>query len=100
MTDALEDGLVALSMLTQRGARIVTISSGLAIRVDYELDRAVVAVPLGELGDVSCRWRLTLLCDAHDGGPGKVLADVTDDWLVDAFEKAFAEVSGSPEWHV
>lgn len=84
------DAITVLATATHRPVRVVLHQGRRVVRVDFELGRYLLAK--NDAGatsdpDASGDWTVTVH-DERDPSAG-VLAEATDEWLVDAFDLVF-----------
>ncbi|AVP70207.1 hypothetical protein A5N78_09310 [Prescottella equi] len=94
--DHYADALTALAAATHRPANVVNTGAGYAIRVDFEYNRFLLATnhEVDGLSDDHAsveRWTVRFFQAVADGG-AEELVSVECEWLVDAFDRAIAEL--------
>ncbi|WP_419722046.1 hypothetical protein [Rhodococcus globerulus] len=89
-SETYNDALIALAAATQRPANVVNLAGDYAIRVDLEYSRYVLATNTAEgLSDETYpagSWLVRIFQSQIGGLPDELLADATDEWLIDAFD--------------
>ena len=95
------DARMALAAATHRPADIVNLGGTYAIRVEFELDRYLLATNAG--GDLSTEkdggdgwWTIRFF--GRIDGAHELLAAASGEWLVDAFDTVMAELRSSGRW--
>ncbi|PTR28749.1 hypothetical protein C8K36_103110 [Rhodococcus sp. OK519] len=89
--DPFADAMALLAAAAQRPVSAVRVGDSDVVRVDFEFGRYCLArndeAGLCADPDAIGSWTVTF----HDveGGPARVLAEATDEWLADAFDLAF-----------
>jgi hypothetical protein len=100
--DRYRDALTALAAATQRPANVVNTGAGYAIRVDFEFNRYLLASNatdgLSDAVEDRSEWRVSLYQGAADGTSDELLATAGHAWLVDAFDRAFADIRAEGKW--
>jgi hypothetical protein len=88
--------LIALAAATQRPANVVNLAGGYAIRVDLEYNRYVLATntPLGLSDEIygTGPWLVRIFQTQSSVLPDELLAEATDEWLVDAFDSVIGQL--------
>ncbi|GAB2636125.1 hypothetical protein ABI214_17435 [Prescottella soli] len=100
--DNYADALTVLATATHRPANVVNTGAGYAIRVDFEYNRYLLAtdhVVEGLSGDTTAgsRWMVRFYQDSAGADP-ELLVTVEQEWLVDAFDLAMAELGRTGNW--
>ncbi|MFE4500166.1 hypothetical protein ACFRFQ_09890 [Rhodococcus sp. NPDC056743] len=95
-SETYNDALIALAAATQRPANVVNLAGGYAIRVDLEYNRYVLATntPLGlsdETHDAGS-WLVRFFQTRIGGLSDELLAEATDEWLIDAFDSVLNHI--------
>lgn len=91
------DALTALAAATHRPANVVNTGAGYAIRVDFEYNRYLLATNHSDDGlsdDAAAvdRWVVRIFQDSADADAVQLVAAEAE-WLVDAFDRAIAELA-------
>lgn len=95
------DAVTVLAAATHRPVRVVLHQGRHVVRVDFEFGRYLLArnddTGVTTDPDASGRWTVT----AHDelDPSAGVLAEATDEWLVDALDLVFDAVRATPRPH-
>ncbi|WFR73497.1 hypothetical protein P9209_07545 [Prescottella defluvii] len=100
--DHYADALTVLAAATHRPANVVNTGAGYAIRVDFEYNRYLLAtdhVVDGLSGDeaAASHWVVRFYQDSADADP-ELLVTTEQEWLVDAFDLAMAELGRTGNW--
>ncbi|TSD50424.1 hypothetical protein FFI94_016785 [Rhodococcus sp. KBS0724] len=95
-SETYNDALIALAAATQRPANVVNLAGGYAIRVDLEYNRYVLATntPLGLSDEIygTGPWLVRIFQTQSSVLPDELLAEATDEWLVDAFDSVIGQL--------
>lgn len=88
--------MIALAAATQRPANVVNLAGDYAIRVDLEYSRYVLATNTARgLPDGTCvagSWLVRIFQSQNGGLSDELLANATDEWLIDAFDSALGNL--------
>lgn len=92
-SETYNDALIALAAATHRPANVVNLAGNYAIRVDLEYNRYVLAANtpqgLSDEPDASGSWLVRIFQTDLNGVQDTLLAEATDQWLIDAFDATF-----------
>ncbi|WP_430335753.1 hypothetical protein [Rhodococcus sp. ACT016] len=100
--DRYADALTVLAAATHRPANVVNTGGGYAIRVDFEYNRYLLATDHaveGLSGDTTAasHWVVRFYQDSADTD-AELLVTAEHEWLVDAFDRAMAELGRTGNW--
>jgi len=100
-TERYQDALITLATATHRPANIVNLGDRYAIRVDFEFNRYALATNSEEglTADVDAieTWCVAFY-QQHPSGADELLAEVTNEWLADAFDHSLEALRKSGSW--
>lgn len=96
------DALTALATATRRPTSVVNHGEDYAIRVDFAFGRHLLATNtdagLSDDPDATVWWTVRFYEHAEEHAAAAVLAEVRDEWLVDAFDAAVATLRAQGKW--